>query len=58
MALPGQLTALVARPPVFGADMAPLANAPRTINAEFSFPYLAHAPMAPLNCTVKPAPPA
>lgn len=38
----------------FDADMAPLASAPRRIEAEFSFPYLAHAPMEPLNCTVEP----
>lgn len=37
----------------FDADMAPLANAPQTITAEFTFPYLAHAPMEPLNCTVQ-----
>ena len=37
----------------YDADMAPLANAPRRIEAEFSFPYLAHAPMEPLNCTVQ-----
>ena len=37
----------------FDADMAPLANAPKTIEAEFTFPYLAHAPMEPLNCTVE-----
>jgi isoquinoline 1-oxidoreductase beta subunit len=35
------------------ADMAPLAAAPRRIEAEFVFPYLAHAPMEPLNCTVR-----
>lgn len=40
-------------PRAFDADMAPLANAPRTIDAEFVFPYLAHAPMEPLNCTVQ-----
>lgn len=33
--------------------MAPLAQAPRQIEAEFVFPYLAHAPMEPLNCTVE-----
>ncbi|HEV8315047.1 MAG TPA: xanthine dehydrogenase family protein molybdopterin-binding subunit [Burkholderiaceae bacterium] len=36
----------------FDADMAPLATAPRKLEAEFVFPYLAHAPMEPLNCTV------
>jgi isoquinoline 1-oxidoreductase beta subunit len=35
------------------ADMAPLASAPHKISAEFVFPYLAHAPMEPLNCTVQ-----
>ncbi len=39
-------------PKHFDADMAPLANAPKKIEAEFVFPYLAHAPMEPLNCTV------
>ena len=34
------------------ADMAPLATAPRQLEAEFVFPYLAHAAMEPLNCTV------
>lgn len=37
----------------FDADMAPLASAPNRISAEFTFPYLAHAPMEPLNCTVQ-----
>jgi len=37
----------------FDADLAPLATAPQRIEAEFSFPYLAHAPMEPLNCTVR-----
>ena len=37
----------------FQADMAPLASAPHKISAEFVFPYLAHAPMEPLNCTVQ-----
>ncbi len=42
----------------FDADMAALAspagtaNVARQITAEFVFPYLAHAPMEPLNCTV------
>jgi isoquinoline 1-oxidoreductase beta subunit len=37
----------------FDADMTPLAGAPHQIEAEFHFPYLAHAPMEPLNCTVQ-----
>jgi isoquinoline 1-oxidoreductase subunit beta len=36
----------------FDADMAPLDTAPHRLEAEFVFPYLAHAPMEPLNCTV------
>ncbi len=36
----------------FKADVSALAKAPRKISAEFTFPYLAHAPMEPLNCTV------
>ena len=34
------------------ADMAPLTTAPQQLEAEFVFPYLAHAAMEPLNCTV------
>jgi len=37
----------------FDADMTPLAGAPHQLEAEFLFPYLAHAPMEPLNCTVQ-----
>jgi isoquinoline 1-oxidoreductase beta subunit len=40
-------------PRLFEADMAPLATAPRQLEAEFVFPYLAHAAMEPLNCTVR-----
>ncbi len=34
------------------ADLSKIANAPKKISAEFSFPYLAHAPMEPLNCLI------
>jgi len=37
----------------FDADMSALDKAPRQLEAEFVFPYLAHAPMEPLNCTVQ-----
>ncbi|MFZ6687552.1 molybdopterin cofactor-binding domain-containing protein [Undibacterium sp. SXout11W] len=37
----------------FEADMAPMNSAAKKIDAEFTFPYLAHAPMEPLNCTVR-----
>jgi isoquinoline 1-oxidoreductase beta subunit len=37
----------------FNADVSKLADAPHKISAEFVFPYLAHAPMEPLNCTVQ-----
>ena len=39
-------------PRKFDADMTPLGTAPRQLEAEFVFPYLAHAAMEPLNCTV------
>lgn len=37
----------------FDADMSALDKAPHHIEAEILFPYLAHAPMEPLNCTVR-----
>jgi isoquinoline 1-oxidoreductase subunit beta len=40
-------------PRQFDADMTPLTAAPHQLEAEFVFPYLAHAPMEPLNCTVQ-----
>ncbi|OYT91013.1 MAG: carbon monoxide dehydrogenase [Burkholderiales bacterium PBB3] len=40
-------------PRAFDADMGPLTTAPLKLEAEFIFPYLAHAPMEPLNCTVQ-----
>ncbi len=36
----------------YNDDVSGLTNAAHTIDAEFVFPYLAHAPMEPLNCTV------
>ena len=50
-----QYRELAARPGPrkFDADMAPLDTAPRQLEAEFVFPYLAHAAMEPLNCTVQ-----
>jgi isoquinoline 1-oxidoreductase beta subunit len=36
----------------FKGDVSRLASAPHKLSAEFVFPYLAHAPMEPLNCTV------
>ncbi|HUG21812.1 xanthine dehydrogenase family protein molybdopterin-binding subunit [Piscinibacter sp.] len=34
------------------ADTSKIATAPKILTAEFSFPYLAHAPMEPLNCLI------
>lgn len=34
------------------SDLSTLANAPKKIVAEYTFPYLAHTPMEPLNCTI------
>lgn len=57
-----QYRELAARPglpavqPHFKADLAPLATAPRKLSAEFVFPYLNHAQMEPLACTVDLAP--
>ena len=40
-------------PRKYDADVSALAGAAHRIDAEFVFPYLAHAPMEPLNCTVQ-----
>lgn len=34
------------------ADISSLATAPKKLTAEYEFPYLAHAPMEPLNCVI------
>lgn len=39
-----------------GDATAALAKASKTIDAEFTFPYLAHAPMEPLNCVLEVTP--
>ncbi|BBB69550.1 oxidoreductase [Undibacterium sp. YM2] len=36
----------------FNDDVSKIAAAAHKLNAEFAFPYLAHTPMEPLNCTV------
>lgn len=54
-ALLKQFQALASQPGPehFKADTSALATAAQRIQAEFHFPYLAHAAMEPLNCTVQ-----
>ncbi|MBU6436978.1 MAG: molybdopterin-dependent oxidoreductase, partial [Betaproteobacteria bacterium] len=37
----------------YDADISKIAQAPKTIEAEYVFPYLAHAAMEPISCTVR-----
>jgi len=46
---PGKAAPIAGKP---AFDASKLASAPNRIDAEYSFPYLAHAPMEPLNCVI------